>query len=480
MGVIVPSPVCRRVGGIAVLSIALSAKLAAPARGQEPPPEPAPAASSAPVAPAGSPLSDLLGWPAQGFLSLRYRARWNSDDSDQDAYALLGADLGDPVYDPVTVHLLARLSADLDGERDTEGHYAFDSLADTYSNPVNGKVYHAYLEAHRMAGVRTLRVGRQALRETPALATLDGILIATDDFLAPARLSAGLYGGLAARLTESSSEGDTLYGTFLEGRPLSGLRARLDWMHVSGGALPGTGREDLYAAAAWARPWPQLRLHARHTRLEGHARDLEADAALDLPLAGGAGGGWDLRVQASYRELFRVQVLAPLEYDLFVSTLGDLFPYREGRLLASQDLGRHLAVEAGYAIRRLVDEDDEGPFNREFARGHATGTVRDWPLRGLSASATVESWESQGRRLWTAGGEIAGECPLGFRIALGTDYALWRYDLYGDRERDHVRTWYARVRLDPAKRLRVSAEYRYEDDDYDIVHTATMGATWRF
>ncbi len=451
---------------------------AEPAEKVEPqePAEPGAAKPETPAAPekpaAGPRLADLLGVPAEGFFTFRYRGRRTHHDQDQDLQGLLGLDLGDRRRTAVSGHFLASLDWDVDGGQDNVGYTPYDSLADTYASPVHGRVYDAYLELHRIPAVRSLRLGRQHLSDTPVLAAVDGARLETGE-CPLGRVRAGLYSGWAARLYTSPLESEPLYGAFAELRPGGGFRVRADWMHVPDADGVADGLDDVLGFAGWWTSGDWLQLHARHTRLEGQARDVRADAAISPR-------GWGLRVQGSYGELFRTQREAPLENDLFVSTLVERIPYREARLLASQELGEHLTLEAGADARRLTDEDDEGPYNREFSRGRASGTVRDLPARGLSASVEWEVWESQGRRFWTLGGEIGWRLDAGLDLRAGTDYALYTYDILGERERDHVRIWYVRARWKATRWLRLSVDYEWEDDQFEVTQTVKAGATWRF
>ena len=56
-------------------------------------------------------------------------------------------------------------------------------------------------------------------------------------------------------------------------------------------------------------------------------------------------------------------------------------PYLQVQLSGWKDFGERFTVEAGFSLRELRDEDEEGAFNHEFWRAHVSPTVR-WPDSG--------------------------------------------------------------------------------------------------
>src|SRR5688572_723745 len=203
-----------------------------------------PPGESAPASPPGR------NW-IHGSLSLRYRARSSGDDRDHDLGGLLALDLADPRVSWITGHLQARVDADLDGE---DG--VFQELSDTYDGSVVGKLYLAYADIELAARPEdspgTLRVGRQSDPRLPEVLRLDGLAYRTRP-MGKNELELGAYAGIPVHLYESSSDGDRSYGTFAEGRPWRGGRARLDWMHLEDDEVLGEHRDDLLSLGLWQR-----------------------------------------------------------------------------------------------------------------------------------------------------------------------------------------------------------------------------------
>src|SRR5437867_10109051 len=86
---------------------------------ENPPPPPQP--------PAKAESASLLD-PLQGWVSMRYRFRTNGRENDTDLYEIVGLNWGNPDKDVVTASLIAKISEDLDGNRNVQGFYPFSSL----------------------------------------------------------------------------------------------------------------------------------------------------------------------------------------------------------------------------------------------------------------------------------------------------------------------------------------------------------------
>ena len=64
--------------------------------------------------------------------------------------------------------------------------------------------------------------------------------------------------------------------------------------------------------------------------------------------------------------------------------------------------------------------------------------------------------------------------------SLGTYWSLYKFDLFSNSERDHVRTWFLRLRHKLQAAVTVDGDYEFEDDDFDQYHRFRLGVTWRF
>lgn len=424
----------------------------------------------APVATAPSERAQLDATPwIEGWTSLRFRSRWTDDEDDHDAYSIVALDYGVARHAELTAHVMGRIAADVDGRE--EANSVFGSLEDRHDGAVTGELYHAWVDWAPKDGTLTLRAGRQIDARTPEFLHLDGITLRTRAAGARA-LELGLYGGVPVHLYESSSSGDLAFGTWAEARPWKGARARFDWMHLEDEARLGEFRDDLLGLDLWQSiaAWSA---EARYTFLEQESRDLR----LALQHVDAENGSV---VRASYFELFETQREHALEFDPFSSALLEYFPYRQAGVSWSQPLGEHLDVDVAADLRRVRDEADVGEFNRDWERYRATATLREFGVRGLALSLIADRWNGDGRDASTWGADATFEPEERWRFSLGSDYALYKYDLFGASEHDDVRTYYLRTRCKPSAALSFDLAYEYEDADFDEYQYLRWGVTWRF
>jgi len=418
---------------------------------------------------------DLLGFPVHGYLSARYIARFakgGSEESDQDIVETLSLDLGAADRNRVTGHFLGRLSEDIDGRSSRGRSSVFDSITDSYNNSVNGRLYHAYLDVHRLPALEFVRAGRQPIHDTPVFAYLDGGRLETVE-LWDQKLQVGGYGGSPVHLFESSAEGDVLVGSYLQARPWKGGRARVDWMHARDRTTLGVESNDLFGAALWQNLGESVQLHGNYTFLEDKSRDFTVRGTYQEP-------EWDFRLQGSYHELLEPQRDLALELDPYFLVLQEHSPFRQTRWLASKGFGEHFVVDGGFDIRRLKDSSDEGTFNREFERYFLTPSVHDLLFKGLSFSVTGELWDSNGRDIASAGADLSCEFNKTLRTSIGTNYSLYKYDYFLDRERDRVQSYYVKFVCKLTEHWRSDLDYQFEDDEFDEYHVLRVGLTLSF
>lgn len=405
---------------------------------------------------------------ASAILTTSYRGRWGegSDDHDATETAILTA--GDPATDKVTFHAMASGAADLDGA-DSDDDFVFYSLSDTYDSRVTGHLYHAYLDVHRQSGFDVVRAGRQVLYETPETVYLDGVRAETSPRGEHA-WRAGAYGGVQALPYQSSRDGYYVLGGFAEARPGETTRLRADWLHASDDG-PGDDTDDLLALKGdWAAS-PRLSLEASTSRFVHDPRDARV------------AGRWfdaesDLAVEARYYELLSPQKDLAVPLDPFYATLFDSFPYREAGFSVGKGLGEDWYLQAGAELRRVVEDGDVGPFNRDFDRWFATASAEDLLPQAIAISATAEVWDGSDERFETWGLDLQRDFGEDWRADLGSYFSLYKFDFYLDEEHEHVRTWYAGLRHQATKALSVRVRYELEHDDEQDFQTVRVGMTW--
>ncbi len=444
------------------LAATACAAAALPASGQS---APAAAASGGAPPPAVTkePEPELHGW-----ISFQARSRWTSDEQDHDAYAGVSLDYGRTDVNELSAHVYGRLAADLDGREQQTS--VFRSLADTRAGDVEALLYHAYVDWTPKDGSVALRVGRQYDARTPEFLHLDGVSAHTHA-MGKSAVEVGAYAGIPVRLYESAA-GDSAFGAWAEGRPWKGGRARVDWMHLDDDGVLGDGTNDLVALDVGQR-LGACSAEARTTLLEGEERDLRLRAQHTDPESGAV-------LRGTFYELFETQRERALELDPFTSALQDFFPYRQFGATWSRPLGKRWDLDLGADIRRVRDDADVGEFNRDWERWRATVTAHDFGVRGLAVSVTMDRWDGDARDTSTWGADATYRPVDAWRFSLGSEYALYEYDLYGEHERDDVRSWYLRVKHDATRALTLDLAYEYEDAATETYQFLRWGASWRF
>jgi len=405
----------------------------------------------------------------RGQLVSRYWLRWSGGKRDQDVYETLALDVGDEDHDAVTGHFLGRLAADIDGHGD--GTSPFFSLQDTRNGDVDAQLYDAYADVHRIDGLELLRAGRQTIDETPELAYFDGVHCRSIP-LGSGALQFGAYGGVSTHLYESSPHGDWTAGLYGECRPWGGGRVRLDWMHLEDEALLGAHNDDLLGGGIW-QTIDTVQLEAQYTRLEDRDRDLRARAAWAAPDSRFTG-------QLTWYQLLTTQRSQALEVDPFFNALHELFPYWQVGALLGKGLGDHFDVDAGTDVRRVSERAEIGTFNRDYERWFVTVNAHDLLADGLTLTATADFWHSVDQDVQTWAGELAQRCGDLLTLSAGSYYSLYKFELFLNDERDHVRTYYFRLRHAASHATDLDVAYEFEQTDLADFQVLRMGFTWRF
>jgi hypothetical protein len=406
--------------------------------------------------------------PITGSLSSRLRARWAGNDHDLDLYEVLALDYVSDEHPWLSAHFFGSGFADLDGNSGPQ----FQSLADTYAGDVQGKLYEAYADIRPADSLVEARIGRQIDYLTPDFAFFDGVRVQTRDD-GKREWLAGAYAGIPVYQYESSPQGDSLVGTFVEARPWEGGRARLDWMHFGDEYMNMSNVDDLYGAGVWQSIGTQASLEAQYTRLESVSRDLRL-AVQARP------SNSDLFVRATYYELFQPQVDQALALDPFSNALQQYEPFRRADVVVSSSLGEHTTLELGLEARRVTHSSDVGEFNRDWERYYATASLADVLHAGLTLALTLDDWNGDDRDIGTWGVAATQQIDKTWEVSGGTYYSLYKYDLNFNTERDDVRTFYVSTRWKKSEHLSFDLLYDYEDDDFDQYNVLTGGAIWSF
>jgi hypothetical protein len=451
-----------------------------PAAGKAPPTAPeggVPAALPAPVVltepPGRFPDAPFVCVPSappclHGSVAVRYRSRATDDTKDQDAYAYLTLRWRDETTYGWSGSVFGRLAYDLDGGGDSDGFYVFDSVDDTFDSRLTARLYHAWANWRPTSEVvEQVRIGRQWTEAGDGF-TFDGVHATFRPMGRDADLSVYAFGGIPTHLYEDAPEGDGILGVGASACLWRGGDLRADLVHIDDeNDVYGTERATLLSVEAGHRLAPESRVRAWYRQLDEDPR--EVGAAFDA---------YSTRWDASVRVRAHAQLLEEKEtvYDLdpYYAVTQDLEPYWDALVAGSKALSRCVSVEVGGAARVLFDPDDEGTYNHEWQRVFATVSTDHWPARGWSLSGTAE-WYGGDEDVLAVGAAAEWKPSRRWRLTFGTDYSLWRTDLYADEERYDSRGYYVRASHRPNDLWRFDLSVRYEDDDFDSYLTVTAG-----
>ena len=134
--------------------------------------------------------------------------------------------------------------------------------------------------------------------------------------------------------------------------------------------------------------------------------------------------------------------------------------------------------DIGGDLRTLEDSEYENTLNHDYTRGYATIVFTDVATDGLDLSLTGDAWNSDEQDVRTWGADVTWRPDDVWRMSAGSGYALYKYDVAQDVERDDIRIWYARVRRKIGEAWSADLGYEYEDDDVDDYHEIRAGVTW--
>jgi hypothetical protein len=221
----------------------------------------------------------------------------------------------------------------------------------------------------------------------------------------------------------------------------------------------GEVRDRMLSFKVWQRFEPFTRVSAQYRYLNGEARDLSVRAA----------GAWqeqDAEMNVGYFRQFNPQAELSNELSPFTDVIGLSAPFQSIDIKVRKSFANRVAFDLGYFLRDLLDQADQGSFNKEYSRAFIDAEVSDLFIANLSWTVTAEHWKSEGTSSDTLGTDLTYRIKKGgreSRVSAGTFYSLYKYDYYADLgERDDVRTYYLDGRYPLAKGLSMNGRYEYE------------------
>ena len=431
-----------------------------------------------------------------GSLANRYEFQTTSDETDHDLEDFITVNLGHPQFDRISAAIHGGIITDLDGYQDGS---VFSDIYNTFPRPVVGRIYDAYVHVQDLDLVDHVRFGRQRLYRLDTH-FFDGISLET---VSLSGFTISAFAGSPVHLYENEwgmDPGDWTAGGSLQWDPISPLRFRFDFSHISDDAsafrASGEDLEDnLLGASVWVTAGKHVELYSRFTSFTDQPRDLEGSAALSFPEQ-------KFTVRLSAYRLLVVQDIRVVDWDAF-SLAGSYRPYTQVMATLTKGFGEKFSVDAGFALRLLDAWQEASAFNHGFRRYFLTLATDDLLLKNFNLDATLDYYQGQDNELRndnvgtsfsaakkflisrnTAAKKEGGKKKKRSRRYLGlrggTSYYLYRYNLSTGDESTDVQTYFGEVQWDMMEHVKLRGSYEFEDNDQGDFQTVTVKTTWDF
>ncbi len=430
-------------------------------------------------------LSLLGAFPAysdevslQGSLSNRLKYRTTGTAKDLDWESLFSLDVGWPQVDRFSGSLLLGGLFDMDGRK---GGTTFSSLNDALHQRAVGRIYYAYFDAKDLGPIHALRAGRQNRFEFESL-YFDG---ASLEFKPVKNFTLSVLGGVPVHLFENQSgldPGDWMVGSVLQWDPLTVLRFRFDHVHLKDKTTGfrssfGDQQDDLFGGSFWWDVDRHVSLNSRFTAFSDQVRDFSFTTKVYYPEH-----DFSFRLQG-YR-LLKGYAIRVLDWDAF-GVAGSLLPYTEFSMSSTKGFGTHWAVDGGVGFRFLDQPQVASAFNHGYERFFLALSSFDLPCHGLSMTVTTDYYHGRDNSLQNDNFAVsftATQKLLGNRLRLsgGTQYYLYRYNLYAGHESNHVRTYFAQIRGKIFRQLEGRLGYEFEENPINNFHSLDTRLIWSF
>jgi hypothetical protein len=424
----------------------------------------------------------FTGWSddfsVHGSLSNRYKFRSSGAADDHDLETIATIDFGEPLVDKYSGSVQAGGVFDLDG-RDSAN--LFPSVYDNFDSNQSERIYHAYIDANDIQPFKFLRLGRQARYEFEPL-YFDGLY-------AEWRKAKGFtmitYGGVPVHLYETRlghQPGDWVVGGAIEIDPIAPVRFRIDAVQLNDKVTGfrsnfGDQNDTLFGTSLWWDVSPHVMISSRFTSFLDQPRDLDFQSRFRFPEQ-------TLFVQAKMYTLLHDYGVRVIDLDGY-GFLGSYEPFVEGGITVTKGIGEHFNVDTGFFLRRLIEKQIASAFNHGYQRYFLTGSTSDFPISGMSLSATGDYYHGVDNVLKddVFGSSFNIDQALferKLRLSGGTAYYLYRYNLLTGNESTDVRTLYAKVTAKLLKEFELQTGYEFETSDLENFHTVTTKGIWKF
>lgn len=408
-----------------------------------------------------------------GDLLTRYVLRTRESETDQDFYQTLrvwGRDSEDGRF-RFLLHGL--LTWDIDGRAGSE---VFADRGNLFDSSAHGYLYSAYVEAHDLprGWVERIRAGRQFVY-APETFHFDGATMKTASW---GGISARGLVGVPVHLYESSPRGDFLAGGGLSYEPWDWARLGADYVHVEDKRIEPDRTEDretddLFSIHALARVSTHTRAGGAVSWINDQFRRVDGRVHSHW-VKGGLSGG--------IRLTYQPETLREFSFDLspFFHVLTESRPYYQVLANVEKHVTEDLSLEVGGSVRQLLDDDDEGNFNREFTRAFAAVHATDIPVEKVSVSLIGEAWFTEIDDVYSLGGDVSWRPAARWKASTGYYFSLFKIDRVTLDEREDVQTYFVKVKGPVVGPVTFDVAYEMELGEGPTFHIVETGVRVSF
>ncbi|MFH2063884.1 MAG: hypothetical protein ABIK15_01645 [Pseudomonadota bacterium] len=422
--------------------------------------------------------ADGAAWEARsgdealsGHVRFRYQAKHAPDESNTSHYLFQSLDAS---YLPLTNDSGLVVSGDLYenvGGQDQRP----ESVWTTYGD-VHGFIHESYVQLNDIISTLDAKAGRQYVsHELPV--HLDGVH--TQYRFPGGRGAAYLFGGYAA-----DPYGDTPWdssrqvGIGAHYRIADRTRTGIEYLGTREEA-PDTADETFHQAAlSLAHHFDKSRAGLSLTSFDSDVASFKLSASFLESM------GIDSEISLSYfHQLTEIQRM-PTSQSPFISLLGPVKPYQQISIYADKGFSEHsFHVSTGLDVRNLLKNENESEYNHSYMHAYIAFDRTDLWSQNLRLTVQADYWRNMdagtdGKNLWTGGGEMEYGFTPKTAFALGSYYSLFTYDYYTDLdEKTDVYSIFSRIRHRIGKSLQIKGEYEldlYDQQEHRLNLTADV------
>ncbi|MHC4953616.1 MAG: hypothetical protein ACYTGZ_06980 [Planctomycetota bacterium] len=447
------------------------------------------ASAPAPGAATGESADDLRSWDIDGYLTTRVVYENASDENVLRLFMDLNTDTHHRGKIPFTIRLNGRVAWTISDQPSPDD--LLYGIWDTFDGSLQAVLYELFISFPEIINEKSrLILGRQFIEEGVYLQYDGGRFDLSLDHIAP-DLVVSVYGGGGVEWGMPNDDDHWLVGVLGKGSiPAWKTRWRLQYLYVNqyfeGINDPAIGplvdpvshpsqtlNDHLVGATIWQPLGDQTRFFGRFTLLNGDANELHLRLRWFTK-----DNTWVVR--AEWYQLFQRLFNVTNDLTPYVPMLGSFDPFFRASLKATWRPRPDLIVELGGVVRVLENSEDENTFNHEWFNYYVTFTWLDLMKDKLDLTITAAGYDTEGNTQNVITSNVDIRLKESLTLALGLDYALYKYIWFDNTEREDVWTYRAELEWKPKPALRGVLGLYIDDDSVTTWTYLVAKLTWKF